>query len=41
MVVETETNSHRGTLFYSFEVPKNQSLLSEYKRHYRYYYYIS
>lgn len=31
MVVETENNSHRAYLFYSFEVPKNQSLL-EYKR---------
>ena len=36
MVVETNTNSHRGTLFYSFEVPKDQNLLAGFKRHYRY-----
>lgn len=37
MVAETETNSHRGTLFYSFEVRKDDNLLSEFKRHYRYF----
>lgn len=36
MVVETNRNSHRGTLFYSFEVPKDQNLLTGFKRYYGY-----
>lgn len=36
MVIETNTNSHRGTLFYSFEVPKDGNLLGQFKRYYGY-----
>lgn len=39
MVVETNRNSHRGTLFYSFEVPKDQNLLTGFKRYYGYHIY--
>lgn len=39
MVVETSTNSHRGTLFYSWnseKAPKDGNLLTNFKRYYGY-----